>query len=92
MIFGSLATAANHSHRGLIWGIVLLASGLAHLAFRHFYARREAAVQTARRETAISPVRRAWIWPTDERSNLIIGTSISAIMIVAGIVVLALSV
>lgn len=84
-----LATA--HEHRGLIYGIGLVCVGLLHLVFRHYYARRNAAVETARRETAISPFRRHWLWPTSERGSLVWGTAISAVMVVAGLVWIAVS-
>ena len=46
-----LATA--HTHGGdLGWGIALILIGALHLAFRGFYARRSAAIESARQETA----------------------------------------
>jgi hypothetical protein len=44
--------AVQHAHRGLTWGIVLLAVGALHLVFRRFYARRWQAVHDARQDTA----------------------------------------
>lgn len=80
----------SHSgHSGVIWGIALICIGLLHLVFRRFYARRNAAIETAKRET--SPFRRAWIWPTSVSSNLVWGTVISAILLLAGIAELATS-
>jgi hypothetical protein len=88
----SLILATSHAHRGLIWGIFSIASGLLHLVYRRFYARRNAAVNTARRETAISPLRRTWLyWPSTEQSSLVWGTVVSAAMFVAGIALVLLS-
>jgi hypothetical protein len=84
---GLLATA--HSHRGIIFGIALVCAGLLHLVLRRYYARRNAAVESARRETAIKPFRQHWVWPTSEGGNLIWVTTISAVMVVAGVVVIA---
>jgi len=72
-----LATA--HSHRGLVFGIGLVCVGLLHSVFRRYYARRNAAVETARRDTAISPFRRHWVWPTSESGSLVWGTSRSRV-------------
>jgi hypothetical protein len=80
--------AATHAHRGLIWGIFLICSGLLHLVWRRYYARRSAAIQTAKRETAIAPLRRNWILPTSEHANLVYGTIVSALMVLGGIVLL----
>jgi hypothetical protein len=81
-----LATA--HSHRGIVPGIVLVCAGLLHLVLRRYYARRNAAVESARRETAISPFRRHWLWPTSETGNLVWITLISAVMVIAGVVLI----
>jgi peptidoglycan biosynthesis protein MviN/MurJ (putative lipid II flippase) len=86
---GVLAT--THQHSGLIYGIGLVCIGLLHLVFRRYYARRNAAVETARRETAISPLRRHWLWPTSEQGSLVWGTAISAVMVAAGVVWIALT-
>jgi hypothetical protein len=87
----SVLLAATHTGRGLVLGVALIATSLFHLAFRHYYARRESAVNTARRETAISPVRRMWLIPTSEAANLALGTIVSVLGLFAGIVILALS-
>ncbi len=84
-----LLLATAHSHRGLGYGIGLVCIGLLHLVFRRYYARRNAAVETARRETAISPLRRHWLWPTSESGSLVWGTAISAVMVIAGVVLIA---
>jgi hypothetical protein len=86
-----IVLAASGAHRGVVWGIILICVGLLHLAFRRYYARRNAAVESARRETAIAPFRRHWFGLTSERGNLIYGTVASAVMIVGGIIVLVLS-
>jgi hypothetical protein len=52
-----ITLAAVHSHRGLLWGIVLVAIGIAHLTFRGFYARRAQAIHDARQDTAPSLTR-----------------------------------
>jgi hypothetical protein len=84
-----LATA--HSHRGLVYGVVLVCVGLLHLVLRRYYARRNAAVESARRETAITPFRRRWLWPTSESGNLVWITTISAAMLFAGVVLIILA-
>jgi len=83
--------AAAHTHRGLLIGVVLICSGLVHLAFRRWYARRNAAVETARRETAIMPFRRHWAGITSERGNLVFATVASSVMVAAGALLVALS-
>jgi peptidoglycan biosynthesis protein MviN/MurJ (putative lipid II flippase) len=85
-----LATA--HSHRGLGYGIGLVCIGLLHLVFRRYYARRNAAVETARRETAVAPLRRRWLWPTSENGSLVWGTAISAVMVVVGVILIVVAV
>ena len=85
-----LATA--HSHSGLGFEIGLICVGLLHLVFRRYYARRNAAVETARRQTAVSPLRRHWLWPTSESGNLVWGTLISAVMVIAGVILLVAAV
>jgi hypothetical protein len=84
-----LATA--HSHRGVVFGIVLVCAGLLHLVLRRYYARRNAAVESARRETAIKPFRQHWAWPTSESGNLVWVTTISTVMVIAGVVVIVLA-
>jgi hypothetical protein len=85
----TLLLATTHSHRGLGFGVGLVCLGLLHLVFRRYYARRNAAVETARRETAISPFRRRWLWPTSERGSLVWGTVISAVMVIVGVILIA---
>jgi hypothetical protein len=84
--------AAAQSHRGLGFGIGLVCVGLLHLVFRRYYARRNAAIETARRNTAISPFRRHWMWPTSESGSLVWGTAISAVMVIAGVILIVAAV
>jgi prolipoprotein diacylglyceryltransferase len=84
--------AAAQSHRGLVFGIGLVCIGLLHLVFRRYYARRNAAVETARRETAITPFRRRWLWPTSESASLVWGTVISAVMVIVGVILIVAAV
>jgi hypothetical protein len=81
-----LATA--HSHSGLGYGIGLVCIGMLHLIFRRYYARRNAAVETARRQTAIAPLRRHWLWPTSESGSLVWGTVVSAVMVIVGVILI----
>jgi hypothetical protein len=80
--------ATTHSHSGLGFGVGLVCLGLLHLVLRRYYARRNAAVETARRETAISPFRRHWLWPTSESGNLVWTTVVSAVMVIAGVILI----
>jgi hypothetical protein len=84
--------ATTHSHSGLAFGIGLVCIGLLHLVFRRYYARRNAAVETARRETAISPFRRRWLWPTSQSGSLVWGTVISAVMVIVGVMLIVAAV
>jgi hypothetical protein len=84
--------ATTHSHSGLVFGIGLVCIGLLHLVFRRYYARRNAAVETARRETAISPFRQRWLWPTSESGSLVWGTVISAVMVIVGVILVVAAV
>jgi hypothetical protein len=83
-----LATA--HHAPTLIWGIMLIAVGIVHLIFRRYFARRTAAVQQAKRDTGITPLKR--LTPmTSESSNLVIGTLISAAFVIIGVVMIVAS-
>jgi hypothetical protein len=87
----SVVLAATHSHRTLIWGIVLVVIGTLHLAFRRFYARRAAAVESARKETAPGPLRGRALYITGGRPNMIWVVGSSAVMVVVGVVLIATS-
>jgi hypothetical protein len=65
------------------WGIVLLGVGVLHLAFRGFYARRAAAIETAKRETAPGPFKGRVPYVTGQRANMIwiVGSSVAFIVI-----------
>lgn len=80
-----------HSHGGIVVGIGLVCAGLLHLVLRRYYARRNEAVESGRRETAITPFRRHWLWPTSESGNLVWITAISAAMVIAVVVFIVLA-
>jgi hypothetical protein len=84
-----LATA-HHSSGGVIWGIGAIAIGIVHLVFRRYYARRSAAVQRARRDTAPGPFKR-FTFGTSESTNLAMNTLVSAVFVVIGVVVLVVN-
>jgi uncharacterized membrane protein YczE len=84
-----LATAHSHAPT-LVWGIILIAVGVVHLVFRRYYARRTAAVQRAKRDTGITPFRRL-TYGTNESTNLVMGTAISAVMVLVGLVLIVVS-
>jgi hypothetical protein len=85
---GAIMAAATH-HGGLIWGIVLVVIGSLHLAFRRFYARRSAAVESARKETAPGPLKgRAW-YVTGQRTNMIWVVGSSVVFIAVGAALIA---
>jgi hypothetical protein len=79
--------AAAHSH--LVWGVVLVFFGLLHLAFRGFYSRRSAAIESARKETAPGPLKGRGLYVTGQDANMVWIVGSSAVMIVVGIVFLA---
>lgn len=76
--------AAAHSGSGLGWGIALVFLGSLHLAFRGFYARRGAAIETARRETAPGPFKGRVPYVTGQRGNMIWIVGSSVVFIVVG--------
>ena len=81
--------ATTHGHSGLTWGIILVVVGTLHLTFRRFYARRSAAVESARKETAPGPLRGRALYVTGERPNMIWVVGSSAVFVVVGIVLIA---
>lgn len=83
-----LALAATTGHRQLIWGIVLVAVGVLHLAFRRFYANRAAAIHEARRQTAPGPTKALYRQRTPG-FYLVLNGAISAVMVLAGIALIA---
>jgi hypothetical protein len=85
----ALVLAATHAHRGLIWGIFLVVIGTIHLAFRRFYARRAAAIESAKKETAPGPLKgRAW-YVTGNRANMIWVVGSSMVFLAFGIFLIA---
>ena len=90
MAQATLILAATHRNPSVV-GVMLIVFGVLHFVFRRFYARREAAVQTARRETALAPMRRMWLWPTDEQTNLVWTTAISVVMVAVGVLMVLLN-
>jgi hypothetical protein len=85
---GAIVAATGH-HGGLVWGIMLVIIGGLHLAFRRFYARRSAAVESARKETAPGPLRgRAW-YLTGQRPNMVWIVGSSVVFVAVGIALIA---
>jgi hypothetical protein len=84
-----LATAHSHAPT-LVWGIILIAVGVVHLVFRRYYARRAAAVQRARRDTAARPFK-PFTFATSESTNLVMNSLVSAAFVVIGVIVLIAS-
>lgn len=85
---GAIIAATGH-HSGLIWGIILVSIACLHLAFRRFYARRSAAIESARRETAPGPLKgRAW-YVTGQRTNMIWVVGSSVFFLAVGIALIA---
>ncbi len=80
--------ATTHSH-GWGFGLVLVIIGVLHLAFRGFYARRSAAVETARQQTAPGPFKRRGFYVTGQNANMVWIVGSSVVFIVAGIVLIA---
>jgi UDP-N-acetylmuramyl pentapeptide phosphotransferase/UDP-N-acetylglucosamine-1-phosphate transferase len=85
-----LATAHNTHAPTLMWGIILVVVGVIHLVFRRYYARRTAAVQSARRDTAPGPFKRL-TFGTNEDTNLVRGTILSAAFVAVGLVLIVVS-
>jgi hypothetical protein len=79
---------AAQGHKPLIWGIALVVVGVLHLAFRGFYANRAAAMHEARRQTAPGPTR-ALYRPRGRGFYLVLNSTISAVMVIAGIILIA---
>jgi hypothetical protein len=84
-----LATV-HHSSGGVIWGIGAIVVGVVHLVFRRYYARRAAAVQRARRDTAARPFK-PFTFATSESTNLVMNSLVSAAFVVIGVIVLIAS-
>jgi hypothetical protein len=80
--------AASHSH-GLGWGIGLVFVGALHLAFRGFYARRSAAVESARQETAPRAFKGRGLYVTGRGANMVWIVGSSVVFIVVGIILIA---
>ena len=81
--------ATVHSGRGLGWGIGLVFVGVLHLAFRGFYARRSAAIETAKQETAPGPLKRRGLYVTGRGANMVWIVGSSVVFIVVGVVLIA---
>jgi hypothetical protein len=77
--------ATTHSH-GWGLGVVLIVVGVLHLVFRGFYARRSAAIETARQETAPGPLRRRGFYVTGQHANMVWTVGISTVFIIVGII------
>jgi hypothetical protein len=80
--------ATTHSH-GWGLGLVLIVVGVLHLAFRGFYARRSAAIETARQETAPGPLKRHGVYVTGRGANMVWIVGSSVVFIVLGIILIA---
>jgi hypothetical protein len=80
--------AASHSH-ALGWGIGLVIVGVLHLVFRGFYARRSAAVETARQDTAPRVLKGRGLYVTGLGANMVWIVGSSVVFIVVGIVLIA---
>jgi hypothetical protein len=80
--------ASTHSH-SWVPGLVLIAVGVLHLAFRGFYARRSAAIETARRETAPGPLKRRGMYVTGQGANMVWIVGSSTVFILVGIILIA---
>ncbi len=76
---------ATHAH-DLGWGIGLIVIGVLHLAFRSFYARRSAAIETARQETAPRVLKGRGLYVTGGRANMVWVIGSSVIFVVVGVV------
>jgi hypothetical protein len=81
--------ATAHSSNDLPWGFALIFIGVLHLAFRGFYARRSAAVETARQQTAPGVFKGRGVYVTGRGANMawIVGSSV--IFIVVGVILVA---
>jgi hypothetical protein len=77
------------AHSGLGWGIALILVGGLHLAFRGFYARRSAAVETAKRETAPGPLKGRGLYVTGGHANMVWIVGSSVVFILVGIILVA---
>jgi hypothetical protein len=85
----NIFAVANHSG-GLGYGIALILIGTLHLAFRGFYSRRSAAVETARRETAPGPLRGRGLYVTGSHANMVWIVGSSVVFITIGIILVAI--
>jgi hypothetical protein len=83
-----LATAHAHS-RGLGWGIGLVVIGVLHLAFRGFYARRSAAIETARADTAPGPLKGRGLYVTGRGANMVWIVGSSVVFVIVGAILIA---
>lgn len=81
--------AIFRSHNNLGWGIGLVAIGVLHLAFRGFYARRSAAIETARQETAPGPLKGRGLYVTGRNANMVWIVGSSVLFIAIGVVLIA---
>jgi hypothetical protein len=80
--------ATTHSH-GWGLGLLLIIIGVLHLAFRGFYARRSAAIETARQETAPGPLKRRGVYVTGQNANMVWIVGSSVVFIAVGIILIA---
>jgi hypothetical protein len=81
-----LATTQSHGW-GLGLGFIIV--GVLHLAFRGFYARRSAAIETARQDTAPGPFKRRGMYVTGQHANMVWIVGSSVVFIVVGIILIA---
>jgi hypothetical protein len=80
--------ATTHSN-SWIPGLVLIIIGVLHLTFRGFYARRSAAIETARQETAPGPLKRRGMYVTGQNANMVWIVGSSVLLIAIGIILIA---
>jgi hypothetical protein len=85
-----MLAATHHGSGGVVWGIAIIVIGLVHLVFRRYYARRTAAVQRAKRDTAPGPFKRL-TFGTSESTTLVWNTVVSGAFVVIGVVVLVVN-
>jgi hypothetical protein len=83
-----LVVGATGGHQLMVWGIALVAIGLINVVFRRFYARRDAALNTARRETAPGPMKGLYR-QRDPAFYMRLNLTISGFFIVLGIILIA---
>jgi predicted aminopeptidase len=80
--------ATTHSHN-LGWGIGFVVVGVLHLAFRGFYSRRSAAIETARQETAPRPLKGRGLYVTGQNANRVWIIGSSVVFLVVGVILIA---